>query len=291
MLSYQHAYHAGGPADIHKHVGLVALLGHLAAKEKPFVVIDLFAGNGVYDLEGEEAVKTGEFTTGAGALWMRREEAAPSPVVQLLTDIKALNPDGRLRHYPGSPALARTVLRADDALILNELHPAAYRDLRRWATRNPRISVHKRDGLEALPALIPPKIKRGLVVIDPSYEIKSEYRDVAQTLAKAVRKWPQGIYLMWYPVLPEARHLALIEGLQTDIDADIHRCELTLNARKGKPQTGLQGTGFAVINPPWQFDRLMEEAGDWLVAKIFPEGRHSCAWLKRSESPLNSPAV
>jgi 23S rRNA (adenine2030-N6)-methyltransferase len=272
LLSYQHGYHAGGPADVHKHVALSILLERLRQKDKPFCVIDLYAGDGVYDLTSAAAEKTKEFESGIGRLWPEMPPAAA-----LYADaLRVLNPDGALKHYPGSPAIARQALRADDRLILNELHPAAYRNLRRWSGEDARIAPHKRDGLEAMTALTPPAIRRGLVIIDPSYEIKTEYTAVPEKLQETLRKWAEGIYLVWYPVLAEGRHRALLSALST-LDAEVFGCEWTLpNAQ------GLLGTGIVAINPPFQFDTTMIDAGRWLANKL--GGRHTTRWLKRLET-------
>lgn len=270
LLSYQHSYHAGGPADVHKHVALSILLARLRQKEKPFCVIDLYAGDGTYDLAAAAAEKTKEFQSGIAKLWPEMPPAA-----DLYADVlRDLNADGDLKRYPGSPAIARAALRAGDRLIVNELHPAAYRHLRRWWQEDPRIALHKRDGLEAMTALTPPTIRRGLMIVDPSYEVKTEYTEIPEKLRATVRRWAEGIYLVWYPVLAEDRHRALLGALST-LDAEVLGCELTLNATKG-----LLGTGVAVVNPPHQFDDIMCDTGTWLAAKL--GGKHAVKWLKRN---------
>lgn len=286
MLSYQHAYHAGGPADVHKHAALCVLLDRLREKDKPFTVIDVYAGHGIYDLVGSEAQKTGESDAGIGRLWPSRDSRElPTAMAKLLAAVHAANAGGDLTRYPGSPALAQGALRPDDRLILNELHPTAFSDLKRWARRDQRLSVHKRDGLEALTALTPPPIRRGLAVIDPSYEIKSEYAGVPAAVGKAVRKWREGIYLIWYPILADERHRELVGGLES-IGAESLSCELMFEGGKpAKDAPGLRGTGLIVVNPPWRFDETMREAGDWLVKTMTPRGRHEVRWLKRETPP------
>ena len=269
MLSYQHGYHAGGPADVHKHVALAILLGRLRQKDKPFCVIDLYAGDGAYDLGSAAAEKTKEFESGIGKLWPELPPAA-----DLYADaLRALNPDGQLKRYPGSPAIARQALRADDRLLLNELHPAAYRYLRNWIGADTRIAPHKRDGLEAMTALTPPAIRRGLVIVDPSYEVKTEYAEIPEKLRETIRKWAEAIYLVWYPVLADGRHRAMLDALAT-LDAEVLGCELTLPATQG-----LLGTGVAVINPPYQFDNTMRDTGKWIADKL--SARHSVKWLNK----------
>ncbi|MBY0510292.1 MAG: 23S rRNA (adenine(2030)-N(6))-methyltransferase RlmJ [Rhodospirillaceae bacterium] len=279
MLSYQHAYHAGSAADVHKHIALCLLLAHLAKKDKAFSVTDLYAGEGDYSLVGPSAQKTGEYARGIARLW---DEDAPPVVNGYMAALRRMNTDGALKRYPGSPALARAFMRENDHLILNELHSGAYPVLERWARRDSRISVHKRDGLEAMTGLIPPKVRRGLVLIDPSYEIKTEYAEIPEKLADAVRKWRQGIYVVWYPVLKESRHRILLDGLKAWAPGDILVCELALtpDTREDGAAVGLRGTGIAVVNPPWQFDEQMTEAGAWLTRKL-EAGKHSVKWLKR----------
>jgi 23S rRNA (adenine2030-N6)-methyltransferase len=279
MLSYQHTYHAGGPADVHKHFALCLLFEHLAKKNKPFSVIDLYAGEGDYDLAGFAAQKTQEYKNGVARLW--EATGAPRGIREYLEALSKLNPDGSLKRYPGSPSLARLYMREDDNLILNELHSTSFKNLGRWARKDARISVHKRDGLEAMVGLTPPKIRRGLVLIDPAYEVKTEYTKVPEKLAESVKKWREGIYVVWYPVLKEGRHQSLIDGIKAQVEGDIFHCELSLSAvKQGEEAAGLRGTGLIVVNPPWQFDSDIMVAGNWL-AKIFGRGKHTAGWLKK----------
>ena len=280
MLSYQHAYHAGGPADVHKHIALCLLLEHLAKKDKPFSVIDLYAGEGEYDLQHFAAQKTGEYNEGVALVW--EAKSAPPPVAGYMAALRRLNPDGTLRRYPGSPSLARSYLRADDRLILNELHSTAFPNLGRWARKDSRITVHKRDGLEALVALLPPTPRRGFVLIDPSYEVKTEYAAAAEKTAEAVRKWPEGTFLIWYPMLKEGRHTALIDGIKANVESGVLSDELALGPiKRGDGVSGLLGTGLIVINPPWQFDAALAEAGAWLARQL-GRARHTSNWIKRT---------
>jgi 23S rRNA (adenine2030-N6)-methyltransferase len=276
MLSYQHAYHAGSAADVHKHVALTLLLRHLAAKPKPFSVVDTHAGEGLYDLGAPMAAKLAEHQAGIGRLWERSDPSAE--VAGYLDLVRRLNPGRSLTHYPGSPALALAHMRQKDRLVLNEKHPAAYRALRRWAGEDKRIHLHRRDGLEALTALVPPAIRRGLVVVDPSYEVKEEYTTVPEALARAVAKWPLGVYAIWYPVLEAGRHRELINAIGK-IDAPSVLAEMTLGAA-----SGLRGSGLIVINPPWQFAEEMEAAGAYL-AKVFGSGKGAKATLRWFNQP------
>lgn len=274
MLSYRHGFHAGGWADVHKHVALVLLLSHLRQKPTPFSVVDAFAGDAVYDLTGPEASKTREFETGICRIWSSGD--APDGVAGYLSAVHALNPSNDLAAYPGSPALARAALRSDDRLILNELHPTAHRALADWADGDARIAVHKRDALELVSALATPRLRRGLILIDPAYEVKSEYQTVAGSVARALKVWPQGIYAIWYPVLAEARHRTLLASLrQTLSGADGIEAEVSEIAPPnlaGQPVRGMRGAGMVIINPPWRFCDDMKIAGDWLAANLWPAG-------------------
>lgn len=271
MLSYQHSYHAGGPADVHKHLALVLVLRQLTAKPKPAAMIDLYAGNGVYALTAPEAEKTGEYHDGIARLW--DAQGLPPALAAYLDTVRRINP-GVLSLYPGSPEIARQLLRDADAIVLNELHPGAFTALKRWAGHDARINIHKRDGLEAMLALVPPKVRRGLVLIDPSFEMKTDYTEIPVRLAKALDKWREGVFMVWYPILADARHKPLLTGIAV-LDAPSFAAELSLAAT---PEQGLKGTGVVVINPPWKFDAEMAEAGTAL-AKVLG-GKHAARWLR-----------
>ncbi|MFO1190344.1 MAG: 23S rRNA (adenine(2030)-N(6))-methyltransferase RlmJ [Alphaproteobacteria bacterium] len=277
MLSYRHGFHAGNWADVHKHAALMLLLGHLRQKPKPFCVLDVFAGDGVYDLTAPEALKTGEFRQGIGRIHRRAD--APPGVAEFLNTLRASNAEGALAIYPGSPALARGALRDRDRLILCEQHPTAYARLAAWAGGDGRIAVHRRDAFVALKALLPPPIRRGLVLVDPSYEVKADYETVAVAIALGLRRWAAGIYALWYPILPEGRHAALIAAME---ELPAERILVTRIAPPAPPAMGLQGAGLVVVNPPWRFDDEMTVAGDWLAQALWPPpfGRHDLRWLK-----------
>lgn len=281
MLSYQHAYHAGNPADVHKHVALALLLAHLARKDKPFAVVDLYAGEGDYDLSQFAPQKTGEYRHGIESVL--KATRPPPALVPYLAAVRELNPGDELKHYPGSPALALVHLRADDRLVLNELHPTAFANLGRWARKDERIAVHQRDSLEALLALVPPSPRRGLVLIDPPYEVKGEYTAVAETLVEAHAKWREGIYVLWYAILNEGRHRGMLDILTAGIDGPILADEMSFTLpKRGDGVSGLLGSGLVVINPPFQFGDALKEAGAWL-ARTFKDGHHSSRWLKNTK--------
>ncbi|MBK1721819.1 23S rRNA (adenine(2030)-N(6))-methyltransferase RlmJ [Thiocystis violacea] len=256
MLSYLHGFHAGNHADVFKHAVLTLALDALMAKPKPLVYLDSHAGVGVYDLAAPEASKTGEFADGIGRLW--RERGAFAELASYFGAIAALNPDGGCRHYPGSPQLARHCLRADDRLILMELHKTEAQRLRAALRADPRVNIHHRDGFEALPALLPPRPPRGLVLIDPPYEVKTDYEAVARAFAAAYARWPTGVYLIWYPRLAVQRDRAdhLLRRLLRTVPRFLV-AELAVQAQAD--DVGMHGSGVALVNPPWQLDERLTQ--------------------------------
>jgi len=271
-MNYRHAYHAGNHSDVFKHAVLVMLLEHLRKKPKPFTVLDTHAGAGHYDLRGPEAEKTGEAADGIG-----RVIAAALPAAAAYLDlIRSLNPDG-LVEYPGSPAIIAAFLRADDRLIACELHEEEAAKLRQALRDDHRVAVHHRDGYEAIKAFVPPPTRRGLVFIDPPYEKddRDAYLRVARRLNAALRKWPGGMYAVWYPLkdrvgieqIRQAYDLAnpptlAVEFLRSPIDG------LTF-----------AGSGLLIVNPPYGIaDRLTALGSELAAAFAAPAARLDLAW-------------
>lgn len=254
MLSYQHEYHAGNVADVHKHLLLWLVLDALLARPKPFVALDLFAGAGQYDLDAGAARRSGEWRQGIGRLWS--VAGGPAALRAYLDTLRALQPGAaaQLSRYPGSPQWIRSRLRAQDRLIACELHPAAYAVLQAALRSDGRCHVHRRDAREAAKALFPPEPRRGLALLDPAYERNAEYDEIAEIAAEIRRRWNTGILLIWYPILAEGRHAALRDRLLA-----IHGGERILfsELRLSQPVRGpgLQGSGMAVLGAPWQLDR------------------------------------
>ncbi len=249
MLSYQHGYHAGGPADLHKHIALAGLIALLTRKARPITYMESHAGRGLYDLESAQALKTGEWRAGIGS-------AAPAdgPFWRALAQV-------RERHgpsaYPGSPALVRALLRPDDRMILMELHPAEHAALTA-ALKGPGVDIHRRDGREGVLALSPPKPRRGLALIDPSYERKEEYAETASFAFDLARKWPEAAILIWYPVLGAARHVEMVRRLRDRLPATLV-FETTFPAHGGR-QSGMTGSGLALLNPPYGAGEILHAA-------------------------------
>jgi 23S rRNA (adenine2030-N6)-methyltransferase len=246
MLSYQHAYHAGNAADLHKHVGLATLLSLLTAKRRGISYLESHAGRGLYDLGAPEALKTGEAARGIAVL-----APGQGPYWEALAWCRARHGP---RSYPGSPMIARAFARPQDRLQLCELHPAEHRALK--AAMGEAAAIHRRDGHEGLPALCPPTPRRGLALIDPSYEVKDEYLRAAQTALAVLRKWPEGVVMVWYPVLPEARHRDLTGALEQAGPAAL-RHEVSF---RDPPGRGMTGSGLVFLNLPYGAEAALRAA-------------------------------
>lgn len=251
-MNYRHAFHAGNFADVLKHVVLTRILVHLLKKDAPFRVIDTHAGAAAYDLTGSEATRSGEWKEGIARVIDAAFDPASAQLLQpYLAAIRASNLQGKLTRYPGSPALAASFLRKSDRLIACELEPKAAVELARHLRKDNRIKTIEIDGWTGLSAYIPPKERRGLVLIDPPFEEPGEFRRLADALIAAHRKWPDGIYLAWYPVKDARDSAALVHSLEKSGISKILRIELTISNPGAE---GLRGSGLIAINPPWTLE-------------------------------------
>ena len=254
-MNYRHAFHAGGFADVIKHIVLVRILTYLQDKPAAFRVIDTHAGAGVYDLTSDEARRGGEWLTGIARVMQARFSETTLPLVLPYLDIvRAFNPQAALGTYPGSPLIARALLRPQDRLTACEVEPKARKHLIDALRRDTQARVVDLDGWVALPAFVPPKERRGLVMIDPSYEHKDEFERLATGFAEAFAKWPTGSYLLWYPVKSRratdnlARHVAEVAGA----DAAAGKClRLEFSVAPQVTGAGLTSAGLLIVNPPW----------------------------------------
>ena len=252
-MNYRHIFHAGNPADVMKHAVLALIVDHLRAKAAPFCVLDAHAGIGRYDLDSESARKTLEFQDGIGRLF---GHPAPHPALQPYLDaVAALNPDGRLRWYPGSPRLARALLRDQDRLVLNELHPDDWQTLKAEFAGDRQTTVHKADAYQALRAHLPPKEKRGLVLIDPPFEQPDEFARMAEGLKAAHRRWPTGVYALWYPIKERPAVWRFQEAVENTGIPKILMVELTWHPED--THLRLNGSGLLIVNPPWKLDETL----------------------------------
>jgi 23S rRNA (adenine2030-N6)-methyltransferase len=249
-MNYRHAYHAGNFADVLKHAVLARMLVHLREKPGPFRVIDTHAGAGRYDLAGLEAGKTGEWRDGIARITRATLPAEARELLKPYLDaVAALNPDGALTAYPGSPALAQALMRRQDRLIACELEPQAAAALANNLRGDARAKAIALDGWTALTAYVPPKERRGLVLIDPPFEQPGEFTRLAQGLAGAHRKWPTGSYLLWYPIKEAAEVKAFAGKLARLAIGKMLRVELIVESASAAD--GLRGSGLIAVNPPW----------------------------------------
>lgn len=281
MLSYRHAFHAGNHADVLKHAVTIQLLQYLGQKDAPYMVIDTHAGAGVYDLQGAYAQKNAEYDTGIGQLWRRGD--APSALLRLVDQVKALNPDGRLRFYPGSPRLAWALARPSDKLWLYELHGSDHTLLRQtFSDADKRVRIEARDGFTALSALLPPQPRRGLILIDPSYELKEDYRRVVDGLKEGLKRFATGTYAVWHPLLQKTEARQLPDKLKKlPVQSWLHA---TLSVHQpNKDGFGMHGSGMFVINPPWMLRDTLKVTLPYLAELLGENGQGSFT-LERGEN-------
>lgn len=260
-MHYRHSYHAGNFADVFKHAVLCALLGALSRKDTPWCYLETHAGAGAYDLAGEGATRTGEWRDGIGRL---AGETAPPPLDRLLAVVRALNGDGPLRHYPGSPLFARALARDGDRLVLCEKVPEVAADLKENLAGERRAAVHRRDGYEAH-ALLPPAEKRGLVLVDPPFERPDEFQAVGDLLEKSLARFAGGVYAAWYPL--KNRHAAA--RFERRVARLAERAPLRLVLETGAPGEGqMRACAVLVVNPPYRLADDFAEAGRWLAGRL-----------------------
>lgn len=247
MLAYRHAYHAGNHADVLKHLVLVQVLRYMALKDKPYRFVDTHAGAGGYSLEGRYAQKKGEYAQGIGRLWERSD--LPPALADLVALVRRFNPEGRLSQYPGSPALAHMLRRPGDQLRLFELHPTDHRILNAYLGQQKGVEVHHADGFSGLKGQLPPTSRRGVVLLDPSYETNGDYTRLIATLRDALQRFAEGVYLVWYPQVTKVEAAELPRRLQALAGKRWLHARLTV-ARPDAQGFGLAGSGMFVINPP-----------------------------------------
>ncbi|AOB31609.1 competence protein ComJ [Bordetella sp. H567] len=266
MFSYRHAFHAGNHADVLKHAILIHVLDYLGQKDTPYWVIDTHAGAGLYRLDSDWANKNAEFADGIGRLWDRTD--LPPLLARYMECMRQYNPNGQLRHYPGSPWLALDGLREHDRLRLFERHPTEAEVLvgnleKRGGMALRQATIFDTDGFEGMKALLPPPPRRGLVVIDPSYEDKQDYRHVALAVKEGLKRFATGTYAVWYPQVQRRESTELPRQLEKlGAQRWLHA---SLSVRK--PATdgfGLHGSGMFLVNPPWTLGAQLKEALPWL---------------------------
>ena len=266
MLSYRHGYHAGNHADVLKHLVLVQLIRLLTRKDKALWVIDTHAGAGGYALDAPYATKRREFAGGIGALWSAPK--LPAPLAEYVEQVRLVNPDGELRTYPGSPQIALQLLRPQDRLRCFELHSTDAKALQaHFDGAGRQVAVVAGDGLAGMKALLPPPSRRGLVLIDPSYELKEHYRDVRTAMRDALQRFATGTYAVWYPQLPRREAEQLPQELQRLAPGDWLRVSLSITA-PSEEGFGMHGSGVFVFNPPWNLEAPLRVAMPALAAAL-----------------------
>ena len=275
-MNYRHEFHAGNFADVMKHALLTLSIEHLKKKAKPFFLLDTHAGAGMTDLAGEEAQKTGEFRQGIARL-LDAEGDIPAPLAPYLEAVRALGGDP-LTRYPGSPALAAYLARSEDRIAFVEIEQEPGRDCAELFKRDPRVKVQTMDGYRAMKAMLPPKERRGLILVDPPFEDRAEFAAIEKALAGAHRRWATGTILVWYPVKDPSVSGEFLERMAASGIPKQLALELHVMAPDGKRMTG---SGILAVNPPWPLANEGEALLGWLAEKLAqgPGARARVEWL------------
>ncbi|MEJ5079523.1 MULTISPECIES: 23S rRNA (adenine(2030)-N(6))-methyltransferase RlmJ [unclassified Ochrobactrum] len=284
-MNYRHAYHAGNFADVVKHVILSRIIEYLKRKDQAFRVVDTHAGIGLYDLRGIEAEKTDEWSGGIRRVIdaVEKSEIPPQAIELLqpyLEAVRAVNPKGGLRHYPGSPLLTRHLLRKQDRLSAIELHPQDAKKLSKLFDGDYQARVIELDGWLSLGAHMPPKEKRGVVLVDPPFEIAGEFDRLVDGLVKAYKRFPGGTYAFWYPIKDRREVERFARQLRETEIPKIMRIELSIRAPSLEPR--LDGTGMIVVNPPYTLESEMQILLPCLTKLLSEEkgGNFSMQWIR-----------
>ena len=285
-MNYRHAYHAGNFADVAKHAALSRLVEYLKLKDKAFRVVDTHAGIGLYDLSSEEAQKTGEWQGGIGRLLEAKlSPEAEALLAPYLAAVAAENPDGGVARYPGSPLIVRHLLRPQDRLSAIELHPQDFQRLKTLFAGDFQVRAIELDGWLALGAHLPPKEKRGLVLVDPPFEQAGEFERLVDGLVRAHRRWPGGIYALWYPIKDRAAVKDFRESLKASGIPKI--LDVAFEVRRPSREARFDGSGLVVVNPPFVFEKEMRV----ILAELHkalaeePQARWSLDWLAGEAAP------
>jgi 23S rRNA (adenine2030-N6)-methyltransferase len=273
VLSYQHGYHAGNFADVLKHFILHRVVEYLKNKDKPFCVVDTHAGRGLYDLMGMQAQKNREFSTGIQII-NQQHAALPTALGGYWSLVMQFNPEGIIHRYPGSPLITAQLLRPQDRLVLVEQHPEEFRCLLEAVKFDKRIKPLAGDGFQICLGLLPPKERRGLVLIDPAYELKSDYQTVVSALRDFYRRFSGGCYLLWYPVVFRHRNRMLESALKTSGIPDILLAEVGI--RPDSADFGMTASGMIIVNPPWTLRNELAEVLPWLAGTLAEKGQGYC---------------
>lgn len=267
MLSYRHGFHAGNHADVLKHWVCVLTAQYMAKKDKPFFYIDTHSAAGIYSLNDQLAKKTNESKAGIQTLW---DEKVPAVFKDYMGVINQLNPGERLKLYPGSPWFVRQFLRPSDKVRLFELHPQDFQLLRKNFTGDKIVAMEKQDGFAGLKALLPPPTKRAMVVIDPPYEQAKEYQQVVAAMESALKRFPQGVYAIWYPLINRNDKQKMSETMARKLKNLKPKSVLDVRfwVSGDKEEQGMYGSGMVIMNPPWNLEQQLNEGLPYLVEKM-----------------------
>ncbi|MDO9622553.1 23S rRNA (adenine(2030)-N(6))-methyltransferase RlmJ [Pseudomonas sp.] len=270
-MNYRHAFHAGNHADVLKHYVLSRLIALLSRKEAPFAYLDSHAGVGLYDLQGDQASRTGEWLQGIARLWQATD--VPDPLLDYLEVIRAMNPGGVLRHYPGSPELARMLTREQDRLHLNEKHPEDGRLLKENMAGDRRVAVHLGEGWHVARALLPTREKRALLLIDPPFEQADEQERCVQALNEAIGRMRQAVVAIWYPIKELGQLRRFYRDLGKSSAPTLLRIELYVHPADDAQR--LNGSGLVISNPPWGLEEELKQVLPWLTTLL---GQSQAGW-------------
>jgi 23S rRNA (adenine2030-N6)-methyltransferase len=277
MLSYRHSYHAGNFADVLKHTVQTLIIEELNQKAKPYVYIDTHAGAGRYDLSSENSTKVGEYKLGIEKIWnLENPDKLLNPYINI---IKKLNPTPTIKQYPGSPLIAKLLMPNSYRLELSELHPTDFNLVQKEFDKFKNVRIQKIDGYKALDSLLPPIQRRGLILIDPPYELKSEYQDTIKAIKSSYKKFSTGIYALWYPVIHRNATESFCNQFKMLGIKKILRIEM--NVRMDSDEYGMTGTGMIIINPPWKLYNQIQEILPCLLnnLKQDPSANVKVEWL------------
>jgi 23S rRNA (adenine2030-N6)-methyltransferase len=271
LLSYRHAFHAGNFADVLKHSVLTLVLEYMARKDKGFTYIDSHSGAGMYSLNDEYAQKTGEYKDGiAKILEAVDDETFPEALIPYIELLQKLNTKkSELDIYPGSPGIAKQLMRRQDSAHLFELHPTDIQHLTEFCARWNKSHVKQSDGYQGILGLIPPPSRRGVILIDPPYELKEDYSKAVKTIVKAYKKFTSGTYILWYPVVTRERINAMEKDFSRSEVKNLLQVEFCL--KDDSDQYGMTGTGLFIVNPPWQLESQLTEILPYLKTKLGEE--------------------
>ncbi len=273
MLAYRHAFHAGNHGDVLKHSVLVAVLQHMLQKDVPFTFVDTHAGAGGYALDSNYAQKTAEHQQGVSRL-DTTPEGQPAMLLDYMTMIRSFNGGGPITQYPGSPALASMLLRADDPMRLWELHPTDERILRSFLGKRMHTDVHMTDGFAGFLREMPPPSRRGVILIDPSYEMKSDYAKTLHALRDGLKRFATGTFIVWYPQLQTVESVQLPKRMMTAAGAAAKGwLHASLTVARAEGGFGMRGSGVLVVNPPFTLAAQLRECLPWLATRLSADGQ------------------